>query len=308
MDKNDLKNKIQECCNNKVVCWIALIVFAPIGFIITAKNKTFKPVFKGIILFIFAFVAIYEILFLGVPQLNKFIAFANGENKSKTEQVAVKTTPVKKVQPKKETVKSNDSKSDSVLEQIKNGTYKPNDSDNGKTAQRVAKGTAIDLGAGTFIGGKDIQVGLYDVTPVDGSGNFDIKSNTQDLNINEILGGDIGVGKVRTLISDGDQVQLQGINKTHFQPINTPFATSKQIATLYSGYWVVGQDIIAGKYTVGNNQSENGSNFAVYGSDGSLSTNEIIGGDQGVKNVTVDLKDGEIIEIGGSKGITLTPQ
>lgn len=124
MDKNNLKNKIQEFCNNKIICWIALIIFAPIGFIMTAMNKTFKPVSKGIILFIFAIVSIYEILFLGVPQVNKFIAFANGDNKSKTEQVATKPA-------KKETAKvNNGSKPDSILEQIKNGTYKPNDSDN----------------------------------------------------------------------------------------------------------------------------------------------------------------------------------
>ena len=40
-------------------------------------------------------------------------------------------------------------------------------------AGRQVKGAAVTLGAGTFTGGKDVQVGLYDVTPGAGqSGNF----------------------------------------------------------------------------------------------------------------------------------------
>ena len=129
MDKKELKNKIQEYCNNKIICWIALIIFAPLGFIMTAMNKTFKPVIKGIILFIFAFIALYEILVLVSAGGNKLVAFANGDNKPKTEQITTK--PIKKVEAKKGTSKTNDTdKPDSILEQIKNGTYKPNSSDN----------------------------------------------------------------------------------------------------------------------------------------------------------------------------------
>ena len=117
MDKKELKNKIQEYCNNKIICLIVLIIFAPIGFIMTAANKTFKPIVKGIILFVFAFVALYEILFLVSAGGNKLVALANGDNKPKTEQVATK--PVKKVEIKKEATKANDNMINEVKEKAK---------------------------------------------------------------------------------------------------------------------------------------------------------------------------------------------
>jgi hypothetical protein len=55
-----------------------------------------------------------------------------------------------------------------------------------KASTRQVKGTAVTLGAGTFTGGKDVAVGLYDVTAGAGqSGNFSVTGTDS---YNEILG------------------------------------------------------------------------------------------------------------------------
>lgn len=175
------------------------------------------------------------------------------------------------------------------------------------TSERQIAGTAIDLGAGTFGGGTNIQVGLYDVTPVDGQGNFIVHSSTGDLKVNEILDDtlSIGVAKVRVAISDGDEIQLISINKTHFEPVTTPFVTTVQEVYLYSGKWVVGEDIAAGSYKA--TASSGSGNFIVYDKNGMLITNEILGGSMGVAEVTVNLQDGDVIEIDSINQVDLTP-
>lgn len=172
--------------------------------------------------------------------------------------------------------------------------------------QRQVTGKATDLGAGTFQGGQDIQAGLYDVTPVDGSGNFTVTSSGGNLNVNEVLGDaeGLGVAKVRVQISDGDQIQLQGINKTHFEPVTAPFVKTVQTLSLYAGSWTVGEDIAAGRYTA--TPSSGTGNFVV-NKDGMPVTNEILGGDMGVKNVTVNLEDGETINISGLNQVNFVP-
>jgi hypothetical protein len=173
--------------------------------------------------------------------------------------------------------------------------------------QRQVTGKATDLGAGTFQGGKDIQAGLYDVTPVGGEGNFTVKSSGGDLKINEVLGNvqSLGVLKVRVKISNGDKIQLQEINKAHFEPVITPFVKTVQALSLYSGRWVVGEDVAAGKYKA--TPVSGSGNFIVSSKNGMPVTNEILGGDMGVKEVTVNLKDGEIIDIGSINQINFTP-
>ena len=174
-------------------------------------------------------------------------------------------------------------------------------------SERQIAGTAIDLGAGTFVGGTNIQVGLYDVTPVDGQGNFIVHSSTGDLEVNEILGDpqNIGVAKVRVAISDGDVIELININKTHFEPVTTPFVTTVQEVYLYSGKWVVGEDIAAGRYQA--TATSGSGNFIVHDKSGMLITNEILGGSMGVAEVTVNLQDGDVIEIDSINQVDLTP-
>jgi uncharacterized protein YjdB len=176
--------------------------------------------------------------------------------------------------------------------------------------QRQVTGKATDLGAGIFQGGKDVQAGLYDVTPVDGEGNFFVTSSGGDLNVNEILGPDPSwgqVSKVRVRILAGDEIELSGINQTHFEPVTTPFVTTVQALSLYTGSWVVGEDIAAGRYKATPASGSGSGNFMVFSKDGMLVTNEILGGDIGVKEVTVNLEDGGIIDIGSINQVNFTP-
>jgi hypothetical protein len=175
-----------------------------------------------------------------------------------------------------------------------------------KPAVRQVEGTAVTLGAGTFAGGKDVAVGLYDVTPGAGqSGNF-IVTGTDSYN--EILGVSDGQGvpKVRVTISSGDSIQISSLSQVTFSPVTTPFVTSQQTTNLYAGTFTVGQDIAAGRYVATPGSGQTG-NFIVTGND---SYNEILGGDAsmgGVPNVTVDLTDGDIIDISGLSQVSLTP-
>lgn len=172
---------------------------------------------------------------------------------------------------------------------------------------RVISGKSTDLGAGTFTGGKDIPAGLYDVTSKSGQGNFTITGSKGDLLVNEILGSvqGLGVDKVRAKVSDGDEIKLQGISKTHFEPVSAPFVTTVQNMSLYSGRFTTGEDIAAGRYKV-TAQSGSG-NFIVYDKYNMPITNEILGGDMGVKDVTVSLKDGNIIAISSLNKVNFTP-
>ena len=174
-----------------------------------------------------------------------------------------------------------------------------------KVASRQVKGTATTLGAGTFTGGKDVPVGLYDVTTTSGqSGNF-IVSGTDSYN--EVLGvsDGFGVPKVRAQISTGDQVEISGLSQVVFTPVTAPFVTTQTVTSLYAGTFTVGQDIGAGRYTATTTAGSSG-NFIVSGAD---SVNEVLGVSDGfgVPSVTTNLKNGDIVEISGLSQVTLTP-
>ena len=175
-------------------------------------------------------------------------------------------------------------------------------------AGRQVKGTLVTLGAGTFTGGKDVAVGLYDVTPGAGqSGNFTVSGTDS---YDEILGGDPttgGVPKVRTTISNGDQIQISGLSGVTFTPVTTPYSTSHTTTNLYAGTWTVGQDIGAGRYVATPGAGQSG-NFVVSGND---SYDEILGGDSstgGVPSVTVTLSKGDVIALSGLSQVTMTAQ
>jgi hypothetical protein len=225
---------------------------------------------------------------LGIIILGSAISAIDGGNKNNSTNASTSTTKTK-------TTSSNTTKADNSTSATAQ-TVK----------QRQVTGKATDLGAGTFTGGKDIPNGLYDATALDGTGNFTVNSSSGDLNVNEILGvqDGQGVAKVRVQISDGDKIQIQGINKTHFEPVTTPFVSSAQVTNIYSGSWIVGEEIYQGRYIV---TPVNGSgNFIVYDSNGTTKTNEILG-DGGVKQVTVDLDDGDVVTAASLNQVTLTP-
>jgi hypothetical protein len=173
-------------------------------------------------------------------------------------------------------------------------------------AGRQVKGTLVTLGAGTFAGGQDVAVGLYDVTTAAGqSGNF-IVSGTDTYD--EILGPDgigDGVPMVRTQISSGDQIQISGLSAVTFTPVSTPFVTSHTTVNLYAGTWNVGQDIGAGRYVATPGAGQSG-NFIVSGND---SYDEILGGGSdvgGVPSVSVSLTKGDVITISSLSQVVMT--
>jgi hypothetical protein len=165
---------------------------------------------------------------------------------------------------------------------------------------RHVTGTAATLGAGNFTGGKDVAVGLYDVTGAAGeSGNFIVQGkDTYD----EILGGSDGVSKVRVQISNGDQIQISGISAVTFTPVTTPLVTTHTPVTLYAGTWTVGQDIGSGRYVATPGAGESG-NFIVEAEG----VDEILGGSDGVPNVTVNLSKGDVITVGSLNQVTMSP-
>jgi hypothetical protein len=170
---------------------------------------------------------------------------------------------------------------------------------------RQVSGTAVVLGAGTFTAGKEVALGLYDVTTVPGqSGNF-IVSGTDSYN--EILGvaEDQGVPKVRVRLSDGDYIQISSLSKVIFTPVVAAFVTFYGAASLYAGTFTVGEDIAAGRYVAQAAAGQSG-NFIVSGTD---SYNEILGSSEagGVPNVTVTLTNGDVVELSGLSRVNFTP-
>ncbi len=156
-------------------------------------------------------------------------------------------------------------------------------------AGRKVQGTATTLGAGTFKGGTDVPVGLYDVTTAAGqSGNFTVGTT-----YNEILGGDGsggGVPSIRVQISSGDQIQISSLSTVVFTPVTTPYVTAHATINLGAGTWVVGKDIGSGRYVATPGAGQSG-NFTV-----GTTTNEILGTDTStgdVPSVAVTLNNGE---------------
>ncbi|GAA0126885.1 hypothetical protein UT300019_27890 [Clostridium sp. CTA-19] len=74
---------------------------------------------------------------------------------------------------------------------------------------------------------------------------------------------------------------------------------------LATGNFIVGQDIPKGRYVC---TSDSSGNFIIYDKDNIPVVNEILGDENfGVTKVTVDIKDGEKIDIGGIKNVKFTP-
>lgn len=171
---------------------------------------------------------------------------------------------------------------------------------------RKVTGTATTLGAGTFTGGTDVPVGLYNVTTSSGqSGNF-IVTGTD--NYDEILGvsDSQGVPSVRAQISKGDQIQISGLSTVIFTPVSSPYVTSHSAVTLGAGTWIVGQDLGTGRYVAAPASGQSG-NFIVTGTD---EYDDILGTDTSMDEVptlTVTLSKGDIVDISGMYGVTMTP-
>ena len=170
-----------------------------------------------------------------------------------------------------------------------------------KPAERQVQGTATTIGTGTFTGGKDVAVGLYDVTPgASQNGNFIVNEGAS---YNEVLGSGFGVDKVRAKISQDDVIKISGLSSVTFTPVTAAFVKEYKAVDLYAGTFVVGEDVGAGRYTVTPGAGQNG-NFIV---NEGASYNEVLGSGFGVPSVTANLKNGDKIKISGLNKVTFTP-
>lgn len=158
-----------------------------------------------------------------------------------------------------------------------------------------------ELNTGSFMVGTDIPKGRYVITG-DGSGNLFVYDSAGLPYINEILGGgDLGVETVTTDIAEGDKIEISGIDKVTF----TPAETKVSEGTLTTGNWIVGIDILPGRYDAVS--SKGNGNFFVYDTYGIPVVNEILGGgDIGVEKVTLDLEEGYMISISGMNEVQFT--
>lgn len=181
------------------------------------------------------------------------------------------------------------------------GLQQPSGSNGASTdepGERIVQGEETTLGSGTFIVGQDIPVGLYDVTVAPGeSGNFITSGG-----INSILGSEYGVTKVRAPLTENEEITISGLNTVTFTPVTAAFVTNHGDIELYSGKFVVGEDVGEGRYKVEPAAGEGG-NFITSGG-----VNEILGGEYGVNETTINLRNGETVTISGIETVRLTAQ
>lgn len=78
----------------------------------------------------------------------------------------------------------------------------------------------FEVYSGYWVVGNDITKGRYKVVPVEGAGNFIIRTKDNSLKTNEVLGGSHGVSEVIVNLEDSDLIQISGLNKVKFVPEN----------------------------------------------------------------------------------------
>lgn len=167
-------------------------------------------------------------------------------------------------------------------------------------AKRQVQGETTTLITGSYKSPEDIKPGYYDVVSAGGSGNLYIKGSHR---YNEILGGTIGVSKVRVIIAEGSEIEISGVSGATFTPIDAEYVANHIETSLYPGSFIVGQDIGQGRYIAKAGSGQSGNLFI----KGSKSVNEILGTSFGTPAVTVDVKDGDEIEISGLETVIFTP-
>lgn len=153
--------------------------------------------------------------------------------------------------------------------------------------------------------GKDIQPGIYIVEVPIGVGvvSVDYKENKGLYNVRGLSSNDASSSnKRRLLLFEGDKVSFKGEMKVNFLPVKS-FERSNQLG---QGQYVVGRDIVPGRYALDTNVNKafsNGMNRSwsvkVVGAENvkvSGSSTQVIY-DASTPTMIIDLKEGDVIEL-----------
>lgn len=162
-----------------------------------------------------------------------------------------------------------------------------------------SKAIKKELNTGIYTVGIDIEAGRYRIT-AEGNGTLIIKDEKGDPKVNEVIGENaIGVSSITMDLESDDTVEIAGVDRMAFIPADTKL----QEDTLTTGSWIVGLDIVEGVYLI-KSVGEKG-NLIIYNAEGFPFVNEILGGEDGAKQVSVTLKNGYKIIIGGIEQISI---
>lgn len=165
---------------------------------------------------------------------------------------------------------------------------------------------SVEIFSGDFEVGTDVKAGRYSITCDSGSGNFFVYNGEMPY-INEILTTSIddtlgmGVTRIEVDLTDGQILQVSGINNVQLEP-----AKIEQKTSLVAGYHLIGRDVPEGSYIA--TAPKGSGNFFVFDKNGFPKTNEILGKDDygmAVEKVKVSLKKGDVIQISGLELVEL---
>ncbi|HEY8804955.1 MAG TPA: hypothetical protein VIM42_07635 [Clostridium sp.] len=171
--------------------------------------------------------------------------------------------------------------------------------------QKFVTDNTKTLSSGDYTVGSEIGVGIYDFT-FSGTGNLTV-DDANGNNITNEVGGNAdgnGITKYRSMLIQDSKVNISGMSMNIVPATQTlaPYAQT----SIYAGYWIVGKDITAGRYTIST--TENTGNLMISDSSGASKTNEVLGKSQyAVPSTVVDLADGDIIQVSGLNNVSLTP-
>ncbi|MDR2168460.1 MAG: copper amine oxidase N-terminal domain-containing protein [Clostridiales bacterium] len=174
-------------------------------------------------------------------------------------------------------------------------------------------GTRITLSAGTHEVGRDVVVGRYDIIVISGGSNLFVRDADGRSRVNEILRLDDAREPSRVsnvVLARGYTIEIRGNLVVELVPSLAPtLPTVRTNVVLGAGFYVVGRDIVAGRYDV--NVISGGSNFFVRDGTGRSRVNEILRLNDDrrpsrLSNVTIG--NNYVIEIRGNLVVEFVPR
>ncbi|GAA0732862.1 hypothetical protein [Clostridium oceanicum] len=172
-----------------------------------------------------------------------------------------------------------------------------------KKKEEFIKKNTKTLSAGQYTVGEHLDEGQYMIT-FNGSGNLFVYGSDGQSVVNEIGGSDLGISQYKVTLVNGWKIKISSMS-INIKPIESQLRSYSNFE-LHAGYWIVGQDVTAGRYKASVDSGSG--NFFVYDENGAPKTNEILGSDLGVKEVIIDLEDGDLINISSLNHVKFSPE